>query len=247
MKNVMLDLETLGTRPGSVIVSIGAVFFDEAGLGPKTTIAIDIADAQREGLTIDAETVRWWLAQSPAAKEAFGFDGLSLRTALKQFTEWLQTHNQGKAPRIWGNGASFDLALLAEAYARCGMDRPWRYSHERCYRTLAAGTCITKPEPEIAHNALSDAIAQAEHAVQILREISKDSTDTLRHGRAAVGKSPFPQPTEPANELHRLKAQMDTIAYALGADPTRPEGHHVAVQRVLHLAARANLQAARAQ
>ena len=40
MKNVMLDLETMGNRPRSAIVAIGAVFFDANGLDDAKSQAL---------------------------------------------------------------------------------------------------------------------------------------------------------------------------------------------------------------
>lgn len=70
MKNrIMVDLETLGTAPGSVILSIGAVRFDvEEGLLDEFYVNIDVESSQRLGLTIDGATVMWWMKQSDAAR-----------------------------------------------------------------------------------------------------------------------------------------------------------------------------------
>lgn len=35
MNNIMLDLEALGTPPGSIVLSIGAVYFGLDGLGKE--------------------------------------------------------------------------------------------------------------------------------------------------------------------------------------------------------------------
>jgi DNA polymerase III epsilon subunit-like protein len=42
MSDVMIDLETLGRRPGCAILSIGAVEFGPAGLGRELYIVLDI-------------------------------------------------------------------------------------------------------------------------------------------------------------------------------------------------------------
>ena len=69
MSRIMVDLETLGTAPGSVILSIGAVRFDvEKGLLDEFYVNIDVESSQRLGLTIDGDTVMWWLKQSDAAR-----------------------------------------------------------------------------------------------------------------------------------------------------------------------------------
>ena len=75
LNDVMVDLETLGKRAGCVIVSVGAVKFD-----PKTGFvdvdnsfykAITVESAMRYGLTVDPETLRWWMKHSKEAQAVF--------------------------------------------------------------------------------------------------------------------------------------------------------------------------------
>lgn len=170
--HVMIDLETLGTRPGSVIVSIGAVVFDERGVQRDRSFEarIDIDSSLEAGLTVDGSTIEWWMRREPSAREVFRCQGDPLSAVLARFWTWLDNIPEAEL-YVWGNGASFDLALLAEAFRRARYPKlPWRFTNERCYRTLKALHLeIVAVKPEVAHNALSDAIAQAEHAVQILR------------------------------------------------------------------------------
>jgi hypothetical protein len=49
VKNVMIDIETLGTRPGSVILSIGACRFGADGIGEEFYRAIDVLDSLMAG------------------------------------------------------------------------------------------------------------------------------------------------------------------------------------------------------
>jgi hypothetical protein len=67
--------------------------------------------------------------------------------------------------RLWGNGASFDNAILAHAYARCGATPPWKFWNDRCYRTVAALTATPRQQGGTHHNALDDARSQAEHLI----------------------------------------------------------------------------------
>ena len=67
MKHVMVDLETLGTLPGCAIMSVGAVFFDESGLGDEFCMVARQDNYTQAGLAIDADTASWWAQQSPEA------------------------------------------------------------------------------------------------------------------------------------------------------------------------------------
>jgi DNA polymerase III epsilon subunit-like protein len=169
MNDIMLDLETMGNGQDAAIVAIGAVAFDADRLGESFYVAIDLQSSVAEGGVMDASTVIWWLQQSDIARTEITAPAhqFTLLTALSMFTEFANDH--GKDVRIWGNGAAFDNVILRRAYQRAGIEAPWRYSRDRCYRTVA-GMC---PDIKIDrtggthHNALDDAIAQARHLIAI--------------------------------------------------------------------------------
>ena len=171
--HIMLDLETLGTAPGSVILSIGAVKFGNGAIQSRFTRHIHPASCERAGLTCDAATALWWMKQSEAARQALithQKTAVQLEQALLDLMAWLNDLGDIRQRLIWGNGASFDCTVLAAAYRACHISLPWRYSGERCYRTVKA----LHPEiPEAAregihHDALADAEHQANHLMQLL-------------------------------------------------------------------------------
>jgi len=172
MKNIMLDLETLGTAADAVIVSIGAVFFDVTGLGDKVYIPINIDSSIAAGRTVTAGTILFWLRQSKEAQDAtfkLNEKALSLPDALQEFRKFV-ARAQDDNVTVWGMGSDFDCAMLSDAYARCRIRQPWKYSASRCFRTLKAlYPDVTEEERTgVYHNALDDAVTQAEHAVRIL-------------------------------------------------------------------------------
>lgn len=171
----MLDLETLGTAPGSVILSIGAVHFGGGEILNQFNSAISIKSSEAAGLKTDGATMLWWMQQSEAARRALS-EGQKkagkLFEVLQDFNGWLADCAQGdyKNVMLWGNGASFDNTLLAAAYRACDLRHPWRYANERCYRTVKAlHPEITEDAREgTHHDALADAIHQAKHLMKIL-------------------------------------------------------------------------------
>lgn len=169
MNHVMLDLETMGLRPTSAIVSIGACAFDPSTLvlGKRWYGVINLQSCLDAGLTIDGGTVMWWLQQPQAARDALSKEQVSLGKGLRAFAGWLAQFDS--YVRVWGNGADFDNAMLAQAYRVCGMDVPWKFSHSRCYRTVKALAPQVEYKNADLHNALSDAVAQAEHLLQIVK------------------------------------------------------------------------------
>lgn len=174
MTNVMLDLETMGTRPGSVIVSVGAIEFDPktAALGRTFYQTCSIASAVDVGLAMDPETVTWWLQQNESARQELTKAKGDLKSVLVAFSHWM--FHCGKDVKVWGNGSDFDNALLAEAYRRVNEPIPWLFWNNRCYRTMKSLFRTVKLEREgTHHNALDDAIHQAKHLQLINREIAK--------------------------------------------------------------------------
>lgn len=170
MSNFMVDLETLGTKPGSVIIAIGATKFTSKGIHEEFYKVIDLDSCVKCGLTIDPCTVQWWMGQSDDARKLFAEKGDSLFNVLSEFSKFIGLgESERKIAKIWGNGSDFDNVLLAQAYAAVNLETPWRFYNNRCYRTMKNLYPTVKFERSgTAHNALDDAKSQTEHLIKIL-------------------------------------------------------------------------------
>lgn len=174
--NVMLDLETLGTKPGCKILSIGAcTFADDASILSDRKTYYAVIDRNTQALLEDPATVNWWYAQDKEAqKELFENVGqIHITQALHEFAMWLTAlnlENKYKV-RIWGNSASFDLKILEHVYLLYNLPVPWAYKNEMCFRTLKNLFAVSFPANEKPHHALSDAIWQADIAEEIFDEL----------------------------------------------------------------------------
>ena len=176
--NVMLDLETMGTSPNAPIVAIGAVKFslEDLTIDMEDTFyrQIYLPDIVDMGAQICPYTVLWWLKQDKAAIEQTFLQNDPDEGAygpLCDFAAWLP-----EKAKVWGNGSDFDNVLLAETYKRIGEKVPWRFFNNRCYRTVKK----LYPQVELKregthHNALSDAISQAKHLIEIWRSNEKST------------------------------------------------------------------------
>lgn len=167
-EHVMLDLETMGLRSDAAIVAIGATAFDfvTKTLGPSFYAPVDLKSSVDMGGTMDPSTIGFWLHQSKEAIDTtFPKGAQSLGQALHEFAGYLTQF--GSNVRVWGNGSDFDNVILCNAYLRSNQGMPWKFFNNRCFRTLKEGQeHVTKPVRKgIHHNALDDAIHQAEHAV----------------------------------------------------------------------------------
>jgi hypothetical protein len=165
----MIDLETLGTRPGDTILSIGAVWFTPEGKEKSTFYCtINQESSRAAGFRAQKSTIEWWQKQSPEARAAAFKGELSVESALKQFAMWLPP---GESNLIYGNGANFDNTLLAAAYRAVKQDVPWKFWNDRCYRTISAMFQTARVERVgTYHNALDDARTQVQRLANMVKE-----------------------------------------------------------------------------
>lgn len=168
LKHVMVDIETLGTRPGDTILSIGAVKFDAEGLGEEFYTTIDVESSKAAGFRAQKSTLEWWEKQSEEARKAAFKGEFPIDHALIKFNMWLPPVD---FTVMWGNGANFDNALLAAAYRMMKMDTPWRFWNDRCYRTISA-VFMKKRVDRVGtyHNALDDAKTQALRLIAMAKD-----------------------------------------------------------------------------
>jgi len=170
--DIMLDLETMSTRPDAAIVAIGAVAFGEDGIGARFYVPVSLETSVARGGVIDAGTVLWWMRQSDEARDLFRGSSCDILEALERFATFINDYTLGsKDVCVWGNGVDFDNVILASAYVRAGLKMPWRYHHNRCYRTIKGSypTITADPFVGVKHNALADADNQAQHMLKILK------------------------------------------------------------------------------
>lgn len=197
--HIMVDLETMGNRPTSAIVAIGAAQFDEKGVGETFYQTVDLESSMEAGLTVDAGTIMWWMKQSEAARRALTENNETLHTALVRFSCWLDTLHVGYDTssadvEIWGNGAAFDNVILANAYRALDMPVPWSFWNDQCYRTLKKQfphLVIPMDVTRTAHKAVDDAVHQAMCASRMLTELGA-MQDTYRAVQQETSSPPLP-------------------------------------------------------
>lgn len=169
MHHIMVDLETLSTRPNAAILSIGAVGLDdETEDREQFYCVIDDSSIDGEKFDICAETIQWWMNQSEEARAEFKKADKGIVEALEDFAQFVRQYD---APLIWGCGSDFDNVILTNAYELSGLEAPWEFWQNRCYRTIKR--CfqqVVPPKREgVHHNALDDAEYQATHLVSIFK------------------------------------------------------------------------------
>ena len=189
-----VDLETLGTRPGCVVLSVGACSFDADGLGETFYAVLNMQEQTALGAHSDSSTLLWWSRQSPEAREVLEAAKVQppngTRDELERFSAWWTA--QG-CKHFTANGSDFDGPILSETYRLLGLVPPWKFYNARCHRTMKELFRAQVPEPPregVAHRADHDAAHQARHASLILRYLR--DTQGLGGRIESSAKAPLP-------------------------------------------------------
>lgn len=173
---IMLDLETMGTKPGSVIRSIGAIaFYLNGTLTPyeKFYSNIDRDSCLDAGLTEDQSTMDFWHKQPAETQAIFEQNPRPLPEVLSDFYSWFLAND---GVEVWAQGAAFDPVLTEHAMNVCGIKVPWKFWNVRDTRTIyqvAGFDHHAATRAGVEHYALDDCLHQIKCVQQALRSMGK--------------------------------------------------------------------------
>lgn len=135
MTDVMLDIETLGTEPGYIVLSVGACTFDLATgeIGDNTFYeTLMMVPQQQVGLDVDVRTLRWWLTQDEAARAEAFKEGNHPSYAASRFQTWFKLVG---GITIWSQG-NIDMPMWQHVMNKFNINEPWDFWNIRDTRTL---------------------------------------------------------------------------------------------------------------
>lgn len=185
--HLMVDIETMGTKPNAPVITIGAVLFDprkqdDVGYLEQRGFLrrVDIADALKYG-SVEPDTLKWWLQQDDRAiKELVNGETVPLKQALEEFRQYavhrwpkgddkfFNGHSQLPVSCIvWAKSPDFDCKILEHACEAVGETFPFKFFQYRCVRTLQdlafpnGPDSVPKFQYGVAHDARADAVNQA--------------------------------------------------------------------------------------
>ena len=178
--DLMLDLETLDTKPGATVLSIGAVLFDRetalcCGNG-MFYMEVNIASQLPFHTTVSADTMDFWARTDPEWIEevmsgAYQAKLKPIGEVLDALDAWIQSHylkEDFNLGTVWAQGQDFDFPILAELYNRVRDGKmnletksfmPWPFWRHRDTRTVydvAGYDPNTLKRTGKHHNALAD-------------------------------------------------------------------------------------------
>ena len=165
--DIMIDIETMGTRSTSMIVQIGACYFNRVtgDIGEKFKVNIY---HDNDNFTVDYSTIKWWLERNEEARASILGDEISIQDAIIKLTEFLS-----KATYVWSH-ATFDIPILLNAFDKVGEKFPIHYTKMRDIRTLIDIKNDNKKSilnrGGTHHDALDDCIYQVAYCVEALNK-----------------------------------------------------------------------------
>jgi len=179
LEDLMIDIETLGTKTDAAILSIAAVFFDPVTGETGATFHGKSKWFSLDSSGIDPEAVKWWLQQDKEAQNKLTDDknGKHIKHLLEEFIEWVSKNSQITKIKPWGNGATFDIVILERNIDKFWLKAPWRFWNIRDVRTivdLGSRIGIDHKEVEfegVKHDALDDAKHQVKYVNQIIKKL----------------------------------------------------------------------------
>jgi len=170
--HAMIDIETLGTLPESVILSVGGVKFD-----PFTSNEpfdgkhwkLDADSQTKKGRFVDDKTLEWWAKQDQAIQDvAFTDEGrVPVDTFMKELNAWLTG-----CETIWCQGPQFDMVIIEHLFRDFDHHMNWFFWQVSDCRTLfkMMPKDPRKDIQEDLHDALADAHWQAVCVQQFFRD-----------------------------------------------------------------------------
>ena len=153
--SIIIDCETLGKSPSSIITEIAAVAFDRNTFAVVDTLECfpDILSQLAAGRTWTADTIAFHQKKASLPNRLVGSD---ITSTLFQFHSFIKKHD----PQwVWIQGPDFDRPLIENLFEAEGGSLPWDYWRTADTRTtwnLAFPGIKHDPRP---HHALPDCLA----------------------------------------------------------------------------------------
>lgn len=174
MKNynhITLDIETMGVKPDTKVLSIAAVAFDpfeitsDFSQNPKLDLLVNIDE--QENRTIDEETIWWWSQREQSVRDKiFGEKNrVSVADALDLLIKFCWQKST-----VWCQGPTLDITVLTHLFEEHNKGVPWKYNVVRDSRTLLSLVEI-EDEPEATHDAIQDCYRQCRMTQRAIKKL----------------------------------------------------------------------------
>jgi DNA polymerase III epsilon subunit-like protein len=200
MTDIMIDLETGGTRPGCAIYSIGACVMQKDLIhAPQHQFYQNVTQRPARGFHTDQATLDWWAQQSPEARAVLEHNQIPIKSALAAFHEWAAQYPEPR--RFWACGSHFDYSIYAAACHLTDTPVAFKFWLVRDTRTALDVAGVSKKDADkaipsdvreklVKHHALSDCIEQTYHVLYAQKAVAKRTA--IGGHRGLGGFLPYP-------------------------------------------------------
>lgn len=161
MLDITIDLETCALCPTAAVMSVGAVAWKRNGedtpffvINDSSNVLdadvvfsahVDLRSMFLDGFTFDADTAKWWSAQSAKAKEAvleWDYEDVTcspIDKVIMDFVVWVEDVKKTTGETdvcLWSQGTDFDVAILRNICYKYNIELPVSHKNFRDHRTF---------------------------------------------------------------------------------------------------------------
>jgi hypothetical protein len=168
MLHYMIDIETLGQGPESMVLSIAAVKFDQDKVIKSIELYPCLTEQHGQGQKIDIYTLMWWEKNREILSNYLATARKSLNFCYYQLAFFL--YEKGDQTQIWTKSPRFDLQILENLWKN--HPHLWDYRSQgdvRAAEFKLRQKQIPLVRPEQSHNSLSDCLAQVQNLQKFLQ------------------------------------------------------------------------------
>lgn len=201
MKDLMVDIETLGTRLRAPILSMAFVKFDDKGNGGHLNRRLRWEEQMNRGRKVDPDTLKFWIGQPQDVSKRWVESMPHLRDEdlLNMFWTFVS-----QADRVWAFSPSFDLVMLTEYSHELNIPVPRNsYRKQRDVRTIS--DFLTQDEWPAAREGAHDPLVDCEFQIDVVRSFWKKFGSP--YGVVHAASEPAAEPVHPSGEEATAAAQ----------------------------------------
>lgn len=177
--DIMVDIETLGTKADSTIIQIAAVAFNITTGKVIDTVNMIADIAKNKGpLNAAGRTLKWWMETNKELFNDLLSDGdKASEEILEDFQTWIINLPGSFGDHyLWGNGILFDNRIIQHQLEALGLRYPIHYRNDRDVRTIL----------EMASMKLGVTEEQLKESCALEGRVEHDALDDARYQTALV-------------------------------------------------------------
>jgi hypothetical protein len=172
MKDIMIDIETLGLGENAVMIQMAAVFFNRhtGETGPTFCRSLSVESCEAAGFVKTESTVNWWKEQNQDVYNNIIASGEPAETVMNDFVAFLGPNLRNY--KIWSH-ATFDFPIVNKYMTT--FTKSWlNHKGARDIRTLVDLSEINLDAYDWSkktHDALDDCLFQIKYCVDAMRKL----------------------------------------------------------------------------